>query len=143
MQKCLVCIRPKWSYKNLLAINGFHYNFFAFLQFLQWFSVTFVYYGLSFGSTTLGGDPYANFCLNVFVEIPGYLFAMAVMDCWGRKPILAFCQILPGAACILAGLLVGNESMAPLQVGSLASVQILAKLSNNFYLHIKYVHINN
>jgi hypothetical protein len=68
---------------------------------------------------------------------------MAVMDCWGRKPILAFCQILPGAACILAGLLVGNESMAPLQVGSLASVQILAKLSNNFYLHIKYVHINN
>ena len=98
---------------------------FAFLQFLQWFSVTFVYYGLSFGSTTLAGDPYTNFCLNIFVEIPGYLFAMAVMDCWGRKPILAFCQILPGAACILAGLLVGNEPMAPLQV-------CLFSLNSNF-----------
>ena len=82
----------------------------------QWFSVTFVYYGLSFGSTSLSGDPYSNFCLNIFIEIPGYLFAMSVMDCWGRKPILAFCQILPGFACIFAGLLVGNTPMAPLQV---------------------------
>ena len=83
---------------------------------LQWFSVTFVYYGLSFGSTSLSGDPYSNFCLNVFVEIPGYVFAMSVMDCWGRKPILAFCQVLPGLACVFAGLLVGNFSMGPLQV---------------------------
>jgi hypothetical protein len=37
----------------------------------QWFSVTFVYYGLLFGSTSLSGDPYLNFCLNIFVEFPG------------------------------------------------------------------------
>jgi OCT family organic cation transporter-like MFS transporter 4/5 len=84
----------------------------------QWFSVTFVYYGLSFGSTSLSGDPYANFCLNVFIEIPGYLFAMLVMDCWGRKPILVFSQVLPGLACICAGVLAENPSMAPLQVAS-------------------------
>jgi hypothetical protein len=41
---------------------------------------------------------------------------MSVMDCWGRKPILAFCQILPGLACIFSGLLVENAAMAPLQV---------------------------
>jgi OCT family organic cation transporter-like MFS transporter 4/5 len=90
----------------------------------QWFSVTFVYYGLSFGSTSLSGDPYSNFCLNIFVEIPGYLFAMSVMDCWGRKPILAFCQILPGLACIFAGLLAENTPMAPLQVISTTEFEI-------------------
>ena len=88
----------------------------------QWFSVTFVYYGLSFGSTSLSGDPYLNFCLSILIEIPAGLFAMAVMDCWGRKPILAFCQFLPGLACVFAGLLVGNAAMAPLQV-SLASAK--------------------
>ena len=88
----------------------------------QWFSVTFVYYGLSFGSTSLSGDPYLNFCLSILIEIPAGLFAMAVMDCWGRKPILAFCQFLPGLACVFAGLLVENAAMAPLQV-SLASAK--------------------
>ena len=27
------------------------------------------------------------------------------MDCWGRRPILTFCQIVAGANCILAGLM--------------------------------------
>ena len=93
----------------------------------QWFSVTFVYYGLSFGSTSLSGDPYLNFCLSIFVEIPANLFAMAVMDCWGRKPIVAFCQILPGLACVFAGLLVENAAMAPLQVSLAIHLQTWTK----------------
>ena len=62
----------------------------------QWFSVTMCYYGLTFASTSLSGDPYSNFALGVFVEIPGYLFCIFVMDCWGRRPILSFCQALSG-----------------------------------------------
>ncbi len=62
----------------------------------QWFSVTLCYYGLSFASTGLAGDAYSNFCLSVFVEIPGYLFCIFVMDCWGRRPILSFAQGLSG-----------------------------------------------
>ena len=27
------------------------------------------------------------------------------MDCWGRRPILTFCQIVAGTSCILAGLM--------------------------------------
>ena len=27
------------------------------------------------------------------------------MDCWGRRPILSFCQIVAGASCIIAGLM--------------------------------------
>merc|ERR550539_2027929 len=74
----------------------------------QWFSVTMCYYGLAFASTSLSGDPYSNFFLSVLVEIPGYLFCIFVMDCWGRRPILSFCQGVSGVACIICGLLQGT-----------------------------------
>ena len=59
----------------------------------QWFSVTMCYYGLGFASTSLSGNPYSNFFLSVLIEIPGYVFCILVMDCWGRRPILSFCQV--------------------------------------------------
>ena len=63
---------------------------------------------------------------SVMIEIPGYLFCIFVMDCWGRRPILSFCQvvintltrrrlfsvfllqIISGVACIFCGLLQGQ-----------------------------------
>ena len=74
-------------------------------MFYQWFAVTLVYYGLSFSSTGLAGSPYINFCISVSIEIPGYLLGLFVMDCWGRRPILLFCQIIAGGCCIIAGLM--------------------------------------
>ena len=65
-------------------------------MFYQWFSVTMCYYGLSFASTSLSGDPYSNFMLSVSIEIPSYIFCIVVMDCWGRRPILSFCQATSG-----------------------------------------------
>ena len=85
-------------------------------MFYQWFSVTMCYYGLSFASVNLLGDPYTNAALSYFIEIPGYIFCIAVMDCWGRRPILSFCQLVSGIACIGAGLLSGNEELKILQV---------------------------
>ena len=38
------------------------------------------------------------------------------MDCWGRRPILSFCQLVSGIACIGAGLLAGQEEYIILQV---------------------------
>ena len=35
----------------------------------------------------------------------GYLFGLFLMDCWGRRPILTFCQIVSGVCCIVAGLM--------------------------------------
>lgn len=118
------------------------------LFFPQWFSVTFVYYGLSFTSTSMAGDPFTNFCLTILVEIPGinirifnkiemlkylllflgYLFAVFVMDCWGRRPILAFCQVLPGLACVLSGLLVTYPELAPVQVRIPIVISLFDKL---------------
>ena len=42
-------------------------------MFYQWCAVTLAYYGLTFSSTDLAGDPYANFCSGVGIEIPGIL----------------------------------------------------------------------
>lgn len=86
-------------------------------MFYQWFSVTICYYGLSFASVDLLGDPYTNFCLSVAIEIPGCIFCLLFMDCWGRRPILSFTQLLSGISCIAAGLLyLGPESLSGLQV---------------------------
>ena len=38
------------------------------------------------------------------------------MDCWGRRPILSFCQLVSGIACIGAGLLAEQEDLIILQV---------------------------
>ena len=58
--------------------------------------------------------------VSVFIEIPGCIFCILVMDCWGRRPILTFCQIFSGVACIACGLLQGVEdpSLQLLQVDS-------------------------
>ena len=85
-------------------------------MFYQWFSVTMGYYGLSFSSTSLSGDAYVNFCLNVLVEIPGYLFVALFLDCWGRRPVLVLLQSASGAACVAAGLLHGRPRLAVLQL---------------------------
>jgi len=75
----------------------------------QWFSVTMCYYGLSFASTSLGSDVFVSYELSVFIEIPGYIFCIIVMDCWGRRPILSFCQIVSGISCVFCGLLIESE----------------------------------
>ena len=82
----------------------------------QWFSVTMCYYGLTFASVDLLEDPYLNFALSCFIEIPGYLFCIFVMACWGRKPILSFLQVVSGLSCIAAGLLYGIKSLEILQI---------------------------
>lgn len=82
----------------------------------QWFSVTMCYYGLTNASTGLSGDAYTNFMLSCLIEIPGYLFCMFLMDVWGRRPVLSFCQIVSGLSCIIVGLLTGIPSVVGLQI---------------------------
>ena len=89
-------------------------------MFYQWFAVTMCYFGLTFSSTSLGGDPHTNFLLGVGIAIPGFLFCAFVMDCWGRRPILSFCQAIAGVSCIISGVLfdfIGEqEYLIPVQI---------------------------
>ncbi|XP_023325051.1 organic cation transporter protein [Eurytemora carolleeae] len=75
----------------------------------QWFSVTMCYYGLTSASTSsFAGDAYGNFFLSVLIEIPSYIFCIFLMDIWGRRPILSFCQIISGVSCIIIAFLEGS-----------------------------------
>ena len=75
----------------------------------QWFSITMYYYGLSFASTSLSRDIFTNFQLSVAIEIPAYICCLFMIDYWGRRPVLSFCQIFSGVACICCALLQGSE----------------------------------
>jgi len=104
----------------------------------QWFSATMCYYGLSFASTSLSGDAFSNYLLSVFIEIPGCIFCILVMDCWGRRPILTFCQIFSGVACIACGLLQGVEdpSLQLLQV----SLSLVGKFGASASFFVVYLY---
>ena len=59
--------------------------------------------------------------MSAFIEIPGYIFAILVIDCWGRRPVLSLCQIIGGVGSLFAGLLADqnleeNTGLAGLQV---------------------------
>ena len=69
---------------------------------VNWLVTTMCYYGLSMNSVNLSSSIYLNFVLTASIEIPSYIFCVLVMDGWGRKPILVFCQFLAGTTCIAA-----------------------------------------
>lgn len=50
-----------------------------------WITVTFIYYGLSINSVSLGGNMYVNYILTCLVEIPGYCVSVITLDRFGRK----------------------------------------------------------
>ena len=65
------------------------------------------------------------FCLSVFIEIPSAICCILVIDCWGRRPTLTFCQVtkllflsdtflqvVSGLACVVCGLLQGVQDPA-------------------------------
>ena len=73
---------------------------------LQWVSVTMVYYGLLFASTSLNGDPYINFALVVSAELPTYPLYFFLPRIFGRKYILIANQLIAAVCCVLGGLLI-------------------------------------
>lgn len=50
-----------------------------------WITLTFIYYGLSINSVSLGGNSYVNYMLMSMVEIPGYCLSVLTLDRFGRK----------------------------------------------------------
>ena len=69
----------------------------------QWAAASLCYFGLSYLSTSLSGDPHANFLLNMAVEVPGYMVGMGMIVKWGRNRVLCANQVVSGLGCVLAG----------------------------------------
>ena len=74
----------------------------TFNLFLQWFSVTMTFYGLTFASATLEltGNVYMNFTLNVLVEFVASMTGWLLIDKLGRRPFMIGTQLVSGI-CVL------------------------------------------
>ncbi|KAH8404444.1 hypothetical protein KR222_002044, partial [Zaprionus bogoriensis] len=96
-----------------------------------WFTHTLIALGLSLNSVNLGGSKYNNFMLNGFVQIPGLLLPLIIMDRIGRRYSLC-ASMLVCAICMGASAAIGSgeyaASLTLFLIGKLAitcSFQIL------------------
>ena len=101
--------------------------------FLTWFAANTNYFGLSLHSVNIGGDIYVNFVLSGLIEIPSYLFAIVMVDGFGRKTTLVFTQLLAGSTCIAAGFLTHGAAQTTL---TLAGKNTLKKSSTVVITHV-------
>ncbi|KAJ3662937.1 hypothetical protein Zmor_007251 [Zophobas morio] len=67
----------------------------------DWFANNITYYGLSWNTNNLGGNPYINFVISGAVEIPAYIFLLLTLNRWGRKFVMCGCMITAGLALLL------------------------------------------
>ena len=67
--------------------------------------VAFVYYGLTINTNELAGNPFVNFALSAFVEIPAIILAMFVVESVGKKNLMTASMIISGIACVTCYLL--------------------------------------
>ncbi|CAG9824175.1 unnamed protein product [Phaedon cochleariae] len=73
----------------------------AIIIFFDWFANNITYYGLSWNTNNLGGNPYLNFVISGAVEIPAYVFLMLFLNVLGRRNLMCGCMILAGIALLL------------------------------------------
>lgn len=80
----------------------------ALIIFFDWFACNITYYGLSWSTNNLGGNPYINFVLSGLVELPAYTFLILVLNRWGRKKVQCGCMIVAGMA-LLSSLIISAD----------------------------------
>lgn len=66
------------------------------LLYLAWATNGFVYYGLTFNTNSLAGDPSLNFFLSGLVEVPAYILCLIILYYSGRKMSLVGTMIGAG-----------------------------------------------
>ncbi|GFQ65411.1 organic cation transporter protein [Trichonephila clavata] len=65
-----------------------------------WVVNSFMYYGLSFNTNDLAGNPYLNFFVAGALEFPSYALLFWGIKKWGRRPTLVTLMLVGGAACV-------------------------------------------
>ncbi|XP_023709170.1 organic cation transporter protein isoform X4 [Cryptotermes secundus] len=93
-----------------------------------WFSITFVFFGLSLNSVLVGGNQFTNFILVALIELPAYVVFYFAMDRLGRKCTLCLSLILSGVSCI-------SFAFLPTELGL---VQLLLFMLGKFGITISF-----
>jgi OCT family organic cation transporter-like MFS transporter 4/5 len=72
----------------------------SFVTLLNWLTNTLVYYGISFNTTDLVGDPYLNFTLSILVELCAIIACQLTLERFGRKIPYSLNMSISGLALI-------------------------------------------
>ncbi|CAL8116231.1 unnamed protein product [Orchesella dallaii] len=67
----------------------------------NWFANSLVYYGLSFNTGTLPGNPFFIFFLNGLAELPGYAIVIGLVDKTGRRSLSSLLLFVGGFSCVV------------------------------------------
>ena len=67
---------------------------------MNWLTNTLVYYGISFNTTELVGDPYLNFGLSVLVELIAIITTHVTLERYGRKVPYSINMALTGVSLL-------------------------------------------
>lgn len=67
--------------------------------YICYFSVAFVFYGLSLGQTNLGGNPFLNFFIGSSVEFPAYVICIILIKYVHRRISLLGFYVIGGVSC--------------------------------------------
>lgn len=65
----------------------------------HWMVNAFMYYGLSYNTNDLGGDPFLNFFIAGALEVPSYLVVFYAISRYGRRIVYMICMLVGGTAC--------------------------------------------
>nr|CAD7456245.1 unnamed protein product [Timema tahoe] len=69
------------------------------------FVISCTYFGLSWNSSSLGGNDYLNFLISGLVEIPAPGLLILTLDRWGRKPLFTGTMLLTASVLLLSNLI--------------------------------------
>eukprot|EP00802_Teleaulax_amphioxeia_P011014 Tamp_11044.p1 GENE.Tamp_11044~~Tamp_11044.p1 ORF type:complete len:605 (+),score=63.72 Tamp_11044:41-1816(+) len=89
--------RDLFSSKLLLGVPVWQTTM---INLLCWFTASFTYYGLALNTGNLAGDFYANFVVNMAVDVPALLVSIPMFDRLGRAWTLAATMLFGGFACV-------------------------------------------
>ncbi|XP_060519312.1 organic cation transporter protein [Cylas formicarius] len=125
------CARAKENAdpKQTSVINIFRYPNLrkrSLIIFFDWFANNITYYGLSWNTNNLAGDPYLNFVISGAVEIPGYLFLILTLNRWGRKFVMCGCMILSGCALLLTIVVPADMQWLTISLAMIGKLSITA-----------------
>ncbi|XP_070567620.1 organic cation transporter protein-like [Ptychodera flava] len=73
----------------------------SFNIFYNWFTNSFVYYGLSLNTSNLGGNDFLAAFISAAVEVPAYIMSLFILDSpLGRRWSLSLTLLVGGIACL-------------------------------------------
>lgn len=100
---------------------------------LQWFTNSFVYYGISLNTDILGGDPYLNFLYSTIVELLGVTASQFILNRFGRKIPYLVNFLMIAISLIAIGFVPQNISWL------IIVLVLIAKFSISFNFNAIYV----